>query len=173
MAEKSDFGSKVSFQLGDALNLPFKDGEFDVAIGQAILILVDDKIQAVKEALRVVKVGGYVRWLELSWNRPTTKEFLEGVSNVICAYCMLGVETFKDWERLFQDTGVRQLQVFAYSQKFTGFRSMLADEGLLNAGKIFFKYLTNPRIRTRMRIIERFFRENSEYFGYGIYVGRK
>jgi cyclopropane fatty-acyl-phospholipid synthase-like methyltransferase len=27
-------------------------------------------------------------------NMPITKEFLDGVSNVICAYCMLGVETF-------------------------------------------------------------------------------
>ncbi|UCD95812.1 MAG: class I SAM-dependent methyltransferase [Candidatus Bathyarchaeota archaeon] len=54
---------KVSFRAGDALNLPFADGEFDRTIGQAVLILVGDKKKAVSEALRVTRPGGYVGWL--------------------------------------------------------------------------------------------------------------
>jgi len=164
---------KVTFRAGDALNIPFPDNEFDGAIGQAVLILVGDKKKAVGEALRVTKPGGYVGWLELSWRKPVTKEFLDGVSNVICAYCMLGVETFENWRKLFEDAGVKGLRISAYTQEFKGMRGMLADEGLVNGSKVIFRYLTNSRIRKRMKTMDRFFKENDRYFGYGIYVGKK
>jgi len=65
------------------LNMPFAENGFDRVIRQAVLILVGDKKKAVRQALRVTKPGGYVGWLELSWEKPVTKEFLDGVSNVI------------------------------------------------------------------------------------------
>jgi len=86
---------------------------------------------------------------------------------------MLGVETFEDWKRLFEDAGVKELQTSAYSQEFKGMWGMLADEGLVNAGKIMFRYLTNSRVSKRMKIMDKFFKENDQYFGYGIYVGKK
>jgi len=173
LAKRKHLEHKVSFRKGDALNMPFSDNEFDRAIGQAVLILVGDKKKAVQEALRVVKPGGYVGWLELSWKKPVTKEFLDGVSNVICAYCMLGVETVEDWKRLFEDSGVKQLQISAHSQEFKGMRGMLSDEGLANSSKIMYRYLANSRIRKRMKIMDKFFKEHDQYFGYGIYVGKK
>ena len=173
LAKRRGLEDKVSFKIGDALNMPFADNEFDLAIGQAVLILVSDKKKAIQEALRVTEPRGTVGWLELSWKKQPTKEFLEGVSNVICAYCMLGVETFEDWKQLFEGAGVKELQTSAYSQEFQGMRGMLADEGLANASKIMFKYLTNSRVRRRMKTLDKFFGEHDEYFGYGIYVGKK
>jgi len=52
-------------------------------------------------------------------------------------------------------------------------RGMLGDEGLANGSKIMFRYLTNSRVRRRMKTLDKFFKEHDEYFGYGIYVGRK
>jgi len=173
LAKRKGLENKVSFRVGDALNLPFADGEFDRAFGQAVLILVGDKKKAIQEALRVTKPGGYIGWLELSWKKPVTKEFLDGVSNVICAYCMLGVETFENWKKFLDEAGVKELQTLAYSQEFRGMRGMLADEGLVNAARIMFRYLTNGRIRRRMKTMDKFFKEYDDYFGYGIYVGRK
>jgi ubiquinone/menaquinone biosynthesis C-methylase UbiE len=173
LAGRRGLEHKVSFRVGDALNIPFADNESDRAIGQAVLILVGDKRKAVGEALRVAKSGGYVGWLELSWKKPVSKEFLDGVSNIICAYCMLGVETFEDWSKLFEDAGVKELQTSAYSQEFRGMRGMLADEGLVNAGKILYRYLTNSSVRKRMKTMGKFLRENDQYFGYGIYVRKK
>jgi len=173
LVKRKRLESNVSFRVGDALSMPFADDEFDVAIGQAVLILISDKKKAIQEALRVIKPGGHVGWLELSWKKPTTKEFLDGVSNVICAYCMLGVETFEDWEKTFKESGVKELQTSAYSQEFRGMRGMLGDEGLANGSKIMFRYLTNSRVRRRMKTLDKFFKEYDEYFGYGIYVGRK
>lgn len=173
LARRRRLEDKVSFRVGDALDMPFGNDEFDLSIGQAVLILVGNKKKAIQEALRVTKPGGYVGWLELSWKKQPTKEFLEGVSNVICAYCMLGVETFEDWKKLFEEAGVKELQTSAYSQEFRGMRGMLADEGLVNAGKIMFRYLTNSRVRRRMKTLDKFFKEHDQYFGYGIYIGQK
>jgi hypothetical protein len=50
---------------------------------------------------------------------------------------------------------------------------MLADEGLVNSTRVMFKYMTNAGIRKRMSTMSRFFRDHAEYFGYGIYTGRK
>lgn len=173
LARRRRLENRVSFRVGDALDMPFANDEFDLSIGQAVLILVGNKKKAIQEALRVTRPGGYVAWLELSWKKQPTKEFLEGVSNVICAYCMLGVETFEDWKKLFEEAGVKELQTSAYSQEFRGMRGMLADEGLVNAGKIMFRYLTNSRVRRRMKTMDEFFKEHDQYFGYGIYIGQK
>jgi SAM-dependent methyltransferase len=173
LAGRRGLDSKVSFKVADALDMPFADDEFDVTITQALLILVGDKKKAIQEAIRVTKPGGDVGWLELSWKKPPTKEFLDGVSNVICAHSMLGVETFADWEQLFNEAVPGGMRSSAYSHEFKGMRGMLADEGVANAGKIMFRYLTNSRVRRRMKTLDKFFSENDEYFSYGIYVGTK
>jgi len=173
LTKRRGLENKVSYKVADALDMPFADNEFDVTITQAVLILVGDKKKAIQEAIRVTKPGGDVGWLELSWKKPPTKEFLDGVSNVICAYCMLGVETFEAWKGLFSEAGLAGLRATAYSQEFKGMRGMLADEGVANAGKIMFRYLTNSRVRRRMKTMDKFFSQYDEYFGYGIYVGTK
>lgn len=159
--------------MGDALDLPFHDDEFDVAVSQAILVLVDDKKKAVQEALRVTKPGGYCGWVELSWKKEPAEKFLEQVSTVICAYCILNVHTFEAWENLFGDAGLKKIQTLRFPLEFSGTRGMLADEGFWNSCKLMSKYLFNPRIRKRMSTLNQFFRSHPEYFAYGIYVGRK
>jgi len=173
LVKRTGLEDLVNFRVADATAMPFSDSEFDVAIEQAVFLLIEDKKKAIQEALRVIKPNGYIGCLELSWKKPPTREFLEGVSNVICAYCMLGVETFEDWEALFKDAGVRDLIVKSYSMEFQGMRGMIADEGWINIIKIMFKYIFKRRIRGRMKTMNQFFADNSEYFGHGIYIGRK
>lgn len=173
LAKKKGLEGKVSFRVGDALKLPFLDNEFDVAVSQAMLVLVADKRKAILEALRVTKPGGYLGWLELSWKKQPTADFLDAVSNVLCAYCMQNVSTFQGWEDLFKEAGINQLTSQSFDLGNTGMRGMLGDEGFINTSKVMFKYLTNSRIRKRMSTMSRFFKEHTDYFGYGIYTGRK
>jgi len=86
---------------------------------------------------------------------------------------MQNVHTFQGWEDLFKEAGINQLVVQSFDLGNTGMVGMLADEGLGNTSKVMFKYLTNSRIRKRMSTMSRFFREHADYFGYGIYTGRK
>jgi len=173
LAKREGLGEKVGFRVGDALELPFLDDEFDVAISQAMLVLVPDKRKAIQEALRVTKPGGYLGWLELSWKKQPTAGFLDAVSDVLCAYCMQKVHTFQGWKDLFREAGINQLETQSFDLGNTGMAGMLADEGLINTSKVMFKYVTNTQIRKRMSTMNRFFREHADYFGYGIYTGRK
>ncbi len=173
LAKKKRLEGKVTFSVGDALRMPFPDGEFDAAVSQAMLVLVSDKRKAIQEALRVTKPGGHLGWLELSWKKEPTPEFLEAVSNVLCAYCMQNVHTYQGWKDLFNDAGVDQLAAQSFDLRHTGIAGMMDDEGFVNAGKVMFKYLTDSRIRRRMQTMNRFFKEHTEYFGYGVYTGRK
>lgn len=53
-------GRPVAVQEGDALALPFSDGTFDVVLLHFLLAVVPDPRQALREAVRVVRPGGFV-----------------------------------------------------------------------------------------------------------------
>jgi SAM-dependent methyltransferase len=48
----------ADFQQGNAMDLPFDDESFDVAIASFVLMFVPDPVQAVSELWRVLKPGG-------------------------------------------------------------------------------------------------------------------
>lgn len=173
LALKKGLQHKVTFQVADAQRLPFSENEFDAAVSQAMLVLVPDKDKTIREAVRVTKPGGYLGWLELSWGKEPTEEFIRAVSDVLCAYCMRNVETFRGWESTIRQAGVRELEVQAFDSPNSGLLGMLKSEGPVNMSRVLWKYMTNQRIRARMSAMNRFFKEHAEYFGYGIYVGRK
>ncbi len=50
----------ANFQQGNAMDLPFEDGSFDVAVASFMLMFVPDPALAVSELWRVLKPGGWV-----------------------------------------------------------------------------------------------------------------
>jgi ubiquinone/menaquinone biosynthesis C-methylase UbiE len=174
LTRKKGLDKKITYRVGDALDLPFEDGEFDVALSQAMLVLVDDKVKAIKEAERVVKKGGVAGWLELTWKKEITKDFLDKISNVICAYCMTNVSTYRGWKKTFAKAGIKKLNVIPLDFDPNGsFTDMAKDEGLLRALSISFNIMRNKEIRNRVRIMNDFFKENGNVFGCGIYYFKK
>jgi len=176
LARKTGLEGRVSFRVADALGLPYHEDQFDTTFSQAILVLVGadaQKRKAIKEAMRVTKPGGHLSWLELSWKKQPPQEFFDKAVSQIYAACMLNVLTFDAWKKLFNEAGLMELETVILDMRFGNMPSMLSDEGLLNTAKVMFKWLTKTRIRKRMTTIDRFFRDNAEYFGYGLYVGRK
>lgn len=172
LAQKQKVSGQVEFRVGDALNLPFPADEFDVVLSQAFLILIPDKKQAIREAIRVTKPGGSIGWLELSFHKqPPESLFLAAVSSA-CAFCVRNTLTFDEWEALFRECGMADIQVITGEMGMRQ-RRMFRDEGFANAARIMWKWLFDARIRKRMNVVFDFFREYSEYIGYGIYVGRK
>jgi len=63
----------LHFTLADALNLPFKDNEFDVTTISFGLRNTNDVKKALQEALRVTKPGG--RLVVVEFSHPTNKIF--------------------------------------------------------------------------------------------------
>ena len=175
LTKKKGLENKITYHVSDALELPFDDNGFDAAISQAMLVLVDDKIKAIREARRVVKKGGAAGWLELSWKKKITEDFLEKVSTVICAYCMTNVVTFDGWRKTFADAGIGDLNVVPldFNPNGSDFFSMMKDEGFFRSLSIMLNIMKNREIRSRVKTMNGFFREYSELFGCGIYYFNK
>lgn len=69
------FGDRVRFQTGDALAMPFHDGQFDLVICRHVLQAVPDAPKVLKEIHRVLKPGGRVHLIAedygMLWCHPT------------------------------------------------------------------------------------------------------
>jgi len=58
-------GADVLFRLGDALDLPYPDGVFDVCRVETVLQHLADPLRAIRELVRVTRPGGRVGALEM------------------------------------------------------------------------------------------------------------
>ncbi len=60
IAARAGLGGKVTYRQGNALDLPFGDGEFDLAWTQHISMNIEDKAAMFAEMVRVTRPGGQV-----------------------------------------------------------------------------------------------------------------
>lgn len=74
-AKSKQFGSRVRFQSGDALKLPFPDESFDLVVCRHVLQAVPDPAQVVREIRRVLRSGGRAHLIAedygMLWAEPT------------------------------------------------------------------------------------------------------
>ena len=57
-ASKAGVADRLNFEVGNAANLRFADGSYDMVISTGMLHLLKDPIKALKECYRVLKSGG-------------------------------------------------------------------------------------------------------------------
>ena len=65
--DKAGLANRVSFRLGNALDLPFRGSTFDIVWGQDAWCYVTDRERLISEAARVAKPGGtlaFTDWVE-------------------------------------------------------------------------------------------------------------
>jgi ubiquinone/menaquinone biosynthesis C-methylase UbiE len=58
LTERTGQGAQVSFETGSALELPFDDARFDVALLQHVAMNIADRARLYREIRRVLKAGG-------------------------------------------------------------------------------------------------------------------
>jgi len=73
-------GHRVSFQLGDAENLPFDDASFDAIVCRYLLWTLPDPWKALGEWHRVIKPGGSIICIEGQWQDSSLKGRLKRLS---------------------------------------------------------------------------------------------
>lgn len=66
-AQRKDATRTVAWMVADGLRMPYPDDAFDAVISVFMLRNVPDVAQALREQLRVVKPGGRVVCLEMTW----------------------------------------------------------------------------------------------------------
>lgn len=161
-------GADITFQVGDAFALPFPDNSFDVIISQAFFILIDDQELALKEMHRVLKPGGVIGSIELSWLQEPTESIYTDLVKDTCSSFIPRVKSVDKWSSFFTTSGLQPQSVSAHIWK-SGMLKMIESEGIANTFKIMGRMMTNPPLRKKMMTVQSTFKKHQEYIGYGIY----
>jgi ubiquinone/menaquinone biosynthesis C-methylase UbiE len=72
--EEAGLADKISYKLGNALDMPFRADTFDVVWGQDAWCYITDKERLIQECARVVKPGGAVAFTDWLETGPMTDE---------------------------------------------------------------------------------------------------
>ena len=169
---KNNYKDKITFEVADALKIPYPDSYFDSVISQAFFILIDDKVDALKEIVRVLKPGGFLGALELSWLKKPPEDIYEEFIAKTCNDFIPRVIQFDEWENFFRSVSLRHKTTFKHPMK-SSMLEMFATEGISNSLKIIFKMIGNSENRQRMMNVQNTFSKYNDYLGYGIYAYEK
>lgn len=171
-ARRESVKDRVEFRLGDAQELPLENELFDVAIGEFITGLLEDKHRGAKEYLRVVKPGGTIGLNEATWIKtPPPTELVEYLSKV---FGVRGEILDSDgWRELLEGAGLRNIivrtnKVDALSNK----RDDISDL-LRTLPMVLYMYVRSSMFRRFIQESLSIPKNLLEYFGYGLYVGGK
>ncbi|RDG38275.1 methyltransferase domain-containing protein [Streptomyces corynorhini] len=88
-----DARDRVSFQLADAMDLPFEDGSFDGALAIESLLHMPDQCAALSEIRRVVRPGGRLVVADQCRRRPFTGRDRALFDNMLSVYRIAGINT--------------------------------------------------------------------------------
>ncbi len=174
---KQRVGDKVEFRVADAFQLPFDDGSFDVAIFESVLTpLPGDKVDALKETIRVVRPGGLIGANETIFYDPAPAELLELADEHPAIHGMFTPDKLRS---LFEESGLRVVEMSEV--KSSEAPSVTKEMGVLGIlsfmirtyWKILGKFLTDSRFRKAQKIDDRITKILKEHGGYVLIVGQK
>ena len=179
-ANRERLTDRVEFRVADAQDLPFDDNSFDAVITESVTAFPEDKQKAVNEYVRVTKPGGYVGLNESTWLKvPPPPEL------VIWASQDLGANvkplTSNEWVGLLETAGLIELVVKTYEinvkDEARGIYRRYGFGGMLGVlFRMLSLYARNPAYRKFVKEVRKDGvtpKNLDEYFGYGLYVGRK
>jgi ubiquinone/menaquinone biosynthesis C-methylase UbiE len=94
---------KVTYRLGNALDMPFRAGSFDVVWGQDAWCYVTDKARLVSECARVVRPGGVVAFTDWLETGPLSDDLWTALNSfMVFPY----LETLDGYARLAEAAGL-------------------------------------------------------------------
>jgi len=92
----------LHFQVEDAAKLSFEDSSIDLVLSQNVFHHVPDWKVAIQEISRVLRSGGYLIWLDLTFPKIVKIIFQSFVKNY-------GLYTINDVKTTFEDSGFKEL----------------------------------------------------------------
>jgi ubiquinone/menaquinone biosynthesis C-methylase UbiE len=180
MSLREDLTHLLEFRTGDAQELPFKNNTFDAVITESVTVFPEDTAKAVREYVRVTVPGGHVGLNEATWlTIPIPAEVKDWASqNLGGAVNPLLPE---EWVALLDNARLKDIfsrvSPISIAEESRGILERYGWGGVLRTlGRTLKLYLKNPAYRKFVRSL----RQKGvtppgleEYFGFGIYVGRK
>ncbi len=167
-ARKENVEDMVYFEVDNAESISTEDESFNAVISEGTTVFTN-KERAIREYTRLTKHGGYIGLNELSWRMRPSKEIMEKTFDNLQGVCPL---IYDEWVRMLDDFGLKNIQSRTYKYESISW-NIIRSLGLRALTKVVIIYLTNSEMRKWINRQETLFREYSDYWGYGIYVGRK
>ena len=179
-AKREKVADRVEFRVADAQDLPFDDDVFDAVITESVTSFPVDKQRVVNEYVRVTKPGGYVGLNESIWLKvPPPPEVVAWASQDVGA--SVQPLTSDAWVGLLEGAGLSERVVRVYKidtrDEAKGVQRRYGAGGML---RVLWRMLS---LYVRSAAYRRFVKgvreggvtpENlEEYFGYGLFIGRK
>jgi len=169
-AEEEGVENKIVFRVADATNLPFEDNAFDAVICESVMAFVREKQKAVDEYVRVTKTGGYIGFNESTWITTPPTELAASIASTIEEVEIL---TPAGWKQLIENAGLRDIVVRSYK---LGLLGLVVERirliGFKRILRAWYLALTHSTYRSAIRRIQTP-KNLFDYYGYGIYIGRK
>ncbi len=147
-AQEHGLANHAEFKVADALNMPFREGDFDLVWTLESGEHMPDKRQFLKECTRVLKPGG--KLLMATWcHRPTdsvagtlTPDEQKHLEDIYRVYCLPYVVSLSDYQAIAQECGLEQIEVADWSTAVAPFWDQVIDSavtpqalmGLIGAG---------------------------------------
>ncbi len=101
--ENVGLGDRVTFRLGNGLDMPFRSGIFDVVWGQDSWCYVTDKDRLIRECRRVAVPGGTIAFTDWVQTGSMSDEELHGLNTFMLFPYM---ETLTGYEKLLRRHGL-------------------------------------------------------------------
>jgi ubiquinone/menaquinone biosynthesis C-methylase UbiE len=119
---EAGLAGRIHFQSGALDDLPYRDGIFDVTIGELGLAASYDPARAIRELARVTRPMGSVVLIQLSWTGHVDDARREILVQHLGARPMLLVE----WKQMMREAGLVELVVEDWSDQPSPFRPSAA-----------------------------------------------
>ena len=180
MILREDLTHLLEFRTGDAQELPFKNNTFDAVITESATAFPEDKAKAVREYVRVTVPGGCVGLNESTWlTIPVPPEIQAWASQDLGS--SVNPLLPEEWIALLENARLKDIfsrvSPISLGEESRGILERYGWGGILRTlGRTLKLYLKNPAYREFVKSVRR---EGvtpeglEDYFGYGIYVGRK
>jgi len=127
--EKAGLTRLVTHKLGNALDMPFKAGTFDLVWGQDAWCYVTDKNRLISEASRVLKPSGVIAFTDWIQTENMTNGEWEALNSFMAFPYM---ETLDGYEHILRHAGFRILEKEDLSEDFAKhchlYQSMLRNQ---------------------------------------------
>ena len=166
---------RVEFRVADARELPFEDNLFDAVIMESLNIFFDDKTQAMREYIRVVKPGGFVGMTEMTWLKPPSPELEDTFKRMVYAQAL----DDRGWRNLMEEVGLMDVVGSAHQIDIPlESKGRFERYGRWGTMKVMLKMLVmvSSDRRSRQFIkdgVGAVSRDLLDVVGYGVYAGRK
>jgi len=176
-ARRKGLDARVTFRTGDAFELPFLDGEFDLGLLESVLTpLPGDKSLVLDELMRVLRPGGLIAINESIFKEGAPPEM---ESLFLQHPAIFGHFTPDSLRGLVEQAGLQVLHMtVSDSGDIPSAVDRLGVGGIMRFmvtvyPKVLWKLLRDRRFREASRVDGRVTKLGKDYMGYALLVGRK